>query len=74
LQIDTSDNTKALQLLSEYRPQNANGRLLLQVKERSAAAAINRTLVEQNIDVFLLQPQQNDLEQIFLDITSNNNQ
>jgi lantibiotic transport system ATP-binding protein len=74
LQIDTSDNTKALQLLSEYRPQNANGCLLLQVKERSAAAAINRTLVEQNIDVFLLQPQQNDLEQIFLNITSNNNQ
>jgi len=74
LQIDTSDNIKALQLLSEYRPQNSNGFLLLQVKERSAAAAINRTLVEQNIDVFLLQPQQNDLEQIFLDITSNNNQ
>jgi lantibiotic transport system ATP-binding protein len=73
LQIDTSDNTKALRLLSEYGPQNANGVLLLQVKERSAAAAINRRLVEQNIDVFLLQPQQNDLEQIFIDITSNNN-
>jgi lantibiotic transport system ATP-binding protein len=73
-QIDTSDNTKTQRLLSEYNPQNANGFLLLQVKERSAVAAINRKLVEQNIDVFLLQPRQNDLEQIFLDITSNNNE
>ena len=74
LQIDTSDNTKALQVLSEYGAQNGKDFLLLPVKERSAAAAINRKLVEHNIDVFLLQPRQNDLEQIFLDITSNNNQ
>jgi ABC-2 type transport system ATP-binding protein len=74
LQIDTSDNTKALQLLSPYGAQKAKDFLVLPVKERSVTATINRKLVEQNIDVFLLQPQQNDLEQIFLDITSNANQ
>jgi len=42
-------------------------------KEKGVTAAINRKLVEQNIDVHLLQPQQNDLEQLFIDITSNNN-
>lgn len=74
LQIDTSDNSKALQILSQYGAQNGKGVLVLPVKERSVTAAINRKLVEQNIDVFLLQPQQNDLEQIFLDITSNSNE
>jgi ABC-type multidrug transport system ATPase subunit len=74
LQIDTGDNERALQALSAYGAQNGREFLVLPVKERSAVAAINRQLVEQNIDVFLLQPQQNDLEQIFLNLTSNDNQ
>jgi ABC-2 type transport system ATP-binding protein len=72
LQVDTSDNKKALQVLQEYGVQNGREVLLVPVKERSVTAAINRKLVEHNIDVFLLQPQQNDLEQIFLNITNNN--
>jgi hypothetical protein len=74
LQIETSDNERALQVLSEYGAQNGKEGIVLPVKERSVTAIINRKLVEQNIDVFLLQRQQNDLEQIFLNITSNNNQ
>ncbi len=39
---------------------------------KEEAAAVNRALVQQGLDVYLLQPQQNDLEQLFMDITSAN--
>jgi ABC-type multidrug transport system ATPase subunit len=73
VQLDTSDNAAALQLLAAYGAKAVNGCLVLPVTERPVTAAINGKLVEQNIDVYLLQPQQNDLEQIFIDITSNHN-
>lgn len=72
IQVDTSDNEAALHLLAAHGAQKLNGYLVLPLKEKAAAAAINRKLVEANIDVYLLQPQQNDLEQLFIDITSNN--
>lgn len=74
IQIDTSDNDAALQLLSaEYGAESRNGYVVLPFKEKEATAIINRKLLAQNIDVYLLQPQQNDLEQLFIDITSNDN-
>ncbi len=74
IQIDTSDNDAALSLLSaEYGAESKNGYVVVPYKEKWVTAAINRKLVEQNIDVHLLQPQQNDLEQLFIGITSNNN-
>ncbi len=74
IQIDTSDNDAALSLLSaEYGAESKNGYVVVPFKEKGVTAGINRKLVEQNIDVHLLQPQQNDLEQLFIDITSNNN-
>lgn len=72
IQVDTSDNDAALQLLAAQGAQKVNGYLVLPLKEKAVTAAINRKLVEENIDVYLLQPQQNDLEQLFIDITSNN--
>ena len=73
LQIDTSDNEAALQLLApEYGAERIKGFVVVPLKEKRVTAVINHKLVEQNIDVYLLQPQQNDLEQLFIDITSNN--
>jgi lantibiotic transport system ATP-binding protein len=72
IEIETSDNEAALHLLADQGAQKVNGYLVLPLKEKGVTAAINRKLVEQNIDVYLLQPQQNDLEQLFIDITSNN--
>ena len=73
LQIDTSDNEAALQLLApEYGAERIKGFVVVPLKEKRVTAVINRKLVEQNIDVYLLRPQQNDLEQLFIDITSNN--
>ena len=73
IQIDTKDNEAALKLLASQGAEARNGYVMLPFKEKAVTAAINRKLVEQNIDVYLLQPQQNDLEQLFIDITSNNN-
>jgi lantibiotic transport system ATP-binding protein len=73
IQIETSNNEAALGLLSQYGAEGRNGYVVLPLQEKKVTAAINRKLVEQNIDVYLLQPQQNDLEQLFIDITSNNN-
>jgi lantibiotic transport system ATP-binding protein len=73
LQVDTSDNVAALQLLKEHGAEIKNGYVILPFKEKAATAAINRQLVSRNIDVYLVQPQQNDLEQLFIDITSNHN-
>lgn len=74
IQIDTSDNDAALCLLSaEYGAETKNGYVVLPFIEKGIIAVINRKLVAQNIDVCLLQPQQNDLEQLFIDITSKNN-
>jgi ABC-2 type transport system ATP-binding protein len=72
IQIDTSNNNAALSLLAEHGAQNTNGYVVLPFKEKTITAAINKKLVEQHIDVYLLQPKQNDLEQLFIDITSDN--
>jgi lantibiotic transport system ATP-binding protein len=71
LQIDTGDNAAALRVLSAtYETQIVNGYIVLPLKEKTITAAINRQLVEQGIEVYLLQPQQSDLEQLFMDITA----
>jgi lantibiotic transport system ATP-binding protein len=70
VQLDTSDNSAAEKLLQEEAAVIRNGQLVLPYKSREATAMINRRLMENNIDVYLLQPQQNDLEQLFIDITS----
>lgn len=71
LQVDTSNNAAALLILSEYGAASANGFVVLPMEQKEEIAAINRHLVAHNIDVYLLQPRQNDLEQLFIDITSN---
>jgi ABC-2 type transport system ATP-binding protein len=73
IQIDTTNNEAALKLLAKHGAETKNGYVVLPFKEKAIIAAINRKLVEHDIDVYLLQPQQSDLEQLFIDITSNNN-
>lgn len=70
IQLDTSDNEAAGRLLSAEEAVVRNGQVVLPFRSREATAMINRKLMEKNIDVYLLQPQQNDLEQLFIDITS----
>jgi ABC-2 type transport system ATP-binding protein len=72
LQIETANNEAAMTVLGEtLQVEKVNGHLLLPFKDKSETAWINRKLMAHNIDVYRLQPQQKDLEQLFIDITSN---
>jgi ABC-2 type transport system ATP-binding protein len=70
IQLDTSDNDAAERLLKAEEAVVQNGQVVLPFRNKETTAMINRKLMEHNIDVYLLQPQQNDLEQLFIDITS----
>lgn len=73
IEVDTSDNTRAAELLKpNYTVTIADGHLLLPIQDKQQAAAVNRQLVTQGIEVYSLHPQHSNLEQLFLDITSNN--
>jgi ABC-2 type transport system ATP-binding protein len=68
--IKTSDNELAIKLLEEYHPEREKEKLSIVFKDNSQVAAINRKLTQNNLDVFLLHPKENDLEQLFIDLTS----
>lgn len=71
LQVETSNNLTALTLLQQhFSAEQQNGHLVLPFKSNEQSAQINRLLIEGGVDVYRLQPQQNDLEQLFIDITS----
>ena len=72
LEIETSDNAKASALLQELFPvQQKKGKILVPAQSQEKTASINRMLLQKDIDVYSLHQQQNDLEQLFIDITSN---
>jgi ABC-2 type transport system ATP-binding protein len=70
LQLETSDNVAAAGLLKAYGVESQNGHVVLPYHSRQQTAFINQTLVRAGLEVYLLQPRQNDLEQLFLNITS----
>lgn len=70
LLVKSSDNSRAHQLLQEHRPEAVGDVLSLPYESENQVAAINRTLICNNLDVFLLHPKENDLEQLFIDLTS----
>lgn len=72
LEIETNDNIAAAQLLQSYSLKSVNGKLVLPFENNAQTAAINKLLVQNGVDVYALHSQQDDLEQLFLDITSNN--
>jgi len=70
LLIRTSDNEVAMQLLHNHYPECAGDMVSLPFEDMHQVASINRTLTAQNLDVYLLQPKENDLEQLFIDLTT----
>ncbi len=72
LEIETSDNLKAIQVLQQQFPaKQQHEKIILPFHDKEQTAAINKLLVEHGIDVYALHPRQSDLEQLFIDITSN---
>lgn len=72
VQLQTSNNEAALSLLQSFAAERQNGHLLVPFTSQEATAGINRLLVQHGIDVYQLQPRTSDLEQLFLELTSQN--
>jgi len=70
LEIETNDNITAALLLQSFSIKSLNGKLILPFENKEQTAVINKILVQNGIDVYTLHPKQDDLEQLFLDITS----
>ena len=68
--IRTSDNAAAYDLLQHHQPEVVGESVSLAYNEIGQVAAINRTLNNHNLDVYLLHPKESDLEQLFIDLTS----
>jgi lantibiotic transport system ATP-binding protein len=70
LLINTSDNEAAFTLLQEYEPQREDGKVAVSFEDQKQVASIQRLLSRNNLDIYLLHPKENDLEQLFIDLTS----
>jgi ABC-type multidrug transport system ATPase subunit len=71
LEIETSNNVRAAELLQQqFGAEQKENKIILPFQNKEQTAAINKLLVQQDIAVYALHPQQNDLEQLFIDITS----
>ncbi|WP_276481879.1 ABC transporter ATP-binding protein [Paraflavitalea pollutisoli] len=72
IEIEVSDTLKAKQVLNgHYAVKEVNGaRMLVHFESREKMALMNRTLVQEGIDVYQMAMTQNDLENLFIQITS----
>ena len=71
LHIQTSDNAAALKILKDYSPSLHQDFIAVSVDDQKQAAALNKILITNQIDVFFLHPKSRDLEQLFIDLTTN---
>ncbi len=73
--FNTSDNTKASELLSNGRlvETNEDGLLLVECNDEKEVAELNRQLVENGFDVYHASVYQADLEEMFLNLTNEEN-
>ena len=71
LDIETDNNERALQLLDSYSGRIENGKVQIPYRSKEESASVNQLLVQAGLKVYALHPAQSDLEQLFIDITSN---
>jgi ABC-2 type transport system ATP-binding protein len=70
LYIKTSDNEATFRLLQEHEPELNGESVSIAFSGIKQVAAINKTLTNHNLDVYLLHPKESDLEQLFIDLTT----
>lgn len=70
LLINTSDNEQAITLLEAYHPQWEEGAISLSLANQQQVVDIQQTLSRNGLVIYLLQPKTNDLEQLFIDLTT----
>ncbi len=69
LYIDTNDHKKAQAILMDLRTQVVEGKLTLPFESKAQVAALNQLLVTAGIEVYELNVQGADLEEMFLHMT-----
>jgi len=70
IRVQTSDNMKAMALLETMNPSRLDGYFEIGINEKEDVARINRTLVNNDLDVYQLHTHGNNLEQLFIDLTT----
>jgi ABC-type multidrug transport system ATPase subunit len=68
--VNTSDNETAIKLLREYSPERSGDTIAVPFRDINQVASIARTFTQNNLDIYLLHPKENNLEQLFIDLTS----
>jgi ABC-type multidrug transport system ATPase subunit len=68
--VNTSDNEVAIRILSEHNPERSGEALSIAFQDLQQVASINKKLTQNNLNVYLLHPKENDLERLFIDLTS----
>ncbi len=72
VKIKVSDVEKAIQVLGDYKLKNIEDKsFMMALSDSSLLPEIAKKLVANNIDIYELSPQSNDLENIFLNVTQN---
>lgn len=74
LAFETNNNTSALQLIQSLHVEAylQNEKIILPHLPKPAISRLNRTLVQQNIEVYGISTMTNDLESIFINLTHEN--
>lgn len=68
--LNTSNNTLAFGLLEAFNPQFEGEALSIAYHDMQQAAKVNRLLNGHDLDVYLMHPKQNDLEELFIHLTT----
>jgi lantibiotic transport system ATP-binding protein len=70
LLVNTSDNALAFGLLGQYSPVWEQEMLSVPYHDLKQVASVSRMLHDHNLDLYLLQPKKNDLEELFIHLTT----
>lgn len=70
LLVNTSNNEAAMKLLQEYHPVHEGEAFSIAFQDKGQVASIQRRLFQDNLEVYLIHPKGNDLEKIFIDLTT----
>jgi lantibiotic transport system ATP-binding protein len=70
MKLHTSNNERAISVLEAYNPQRDGDVISIIYQDLQQVARVNRLLTAHDLDVYLLQPKENDLEELFIHLTT----
>lgn len=70
LMLNTSDNKMALRVLQEFAPEYEEETIFIPYHGMRQAAKVNKMLIASDLDVYLLCPKENGLEELFIQLTT----